>query len=351
MNRKLISKAISDIDDRFIMEAQTPPVASVGHAPERTQKMGKYENKGSNVNSRKLMALVLAACLVFSLAITAYAMNAFGIRQMFRTQFRELPEEADPYIQHHTETAVAEDWSAEITESLCDTGKILTTVSISCGEKYILVSHDWTADDYVSVIGLEGTQTLREYAQEQGRILLFVSASLMQNEHLGVFTETQRGVNVSSTEINLLLESGRTGEEAGDAICKVYAWDGVGETKVLDIPFTLETVPADNERTYIPMEPDAIPGLVIGEAMVKETPLGLSVRWMETVTDQEAAYNVMKVEIDGVTYREGGGAVLEDDGNWYFQISMGEGSIGDTMIVHFYDWDKQPIGDIVFKQK
>ena len=179
---------------------------------------------------------------------------------------------------------------------------------------------------------------------------MFVSASLMQNEHLGVFTETQRGVNVSPTEINLLLESGRTGEEAGDAICKVYAWDGVGETKVLDIPFTLKAAPADNERIYIPLEPDAISGIIVGEATVKETPLGLSVRWMETVTDQEAANNLMKVEIEGVTYREGGG-VLADDGNWYFQISMGEGSIGDTMTVHFYDWDKEPIGDIVFKRK
>ena len=71
---------------------------------------------------------------------------------------------------------------------------------------------------------------------------------------------------------------------------------------------------------------------------------------METVTDQEVWYNIMKVEVEGVTYREGG-AVLEDDGNWYFQFSMGEGSIGDTMTVHFYDWDKVWIGDITFERK
>jgi len=71
---------------------------------------------------------------------------------------------------------------------------------------------------------------------------------------------------------------------------------------------------------------------------------------METITDQEALYNIMKVEIDGITYREGG-SVLEDDGHWYFQFAIGEGTVGDTMTVHFYDWDKQPIGDIVFKQK
>ena len=351
MNRKLISKAISDIDDSFIAESLSAPVTKAGHTPERTKTMGKYENQRKRAGRRSVIGLAAAACLVFSLTVTAYAMNMFGIREMFRTQFRELPQTADPHIQHHTEaTAAQEEWSARVTESLCDTGKILTTVSVSCNEKYILVSHDWTADDYVSVIGLEGTQTLREYAQEQGRTLLFVSASLMQNEHLGVFTETQNGINVSTTEINILVESGRTGEEAGDAICKVYAWDGVGEPKVLDIPFSLEAAPSDNERVFVPMEPNAIHGLTLGEATVKDTPLGLSVRWLVSVTSEDVWDLVMKVEIDGVTYREGG-FVQADDGNHYFQFAMGEGTIGDTMIVHFYDWDKQPIGDITFVKK
>ena len=45
MNRKLISKAISDIDDAFIAEAQSAPVVNAGYSPERTSKMGKYENR------------------------------------------------------------------------------------------------------------------------------------------------------------------------------------------------------------------------------------------------------------------------------------------------------------------
>ncbi len=120
MNRKLISKAISDIDDSFIAESMSPPVVRADHAPERTSNMSKYENKRRGVNSRRLISLILAACLVFTLAITAYALNLFGIREMFRTENRELPVEADPYIQQHTETAKAEEWSANVTESLCD---------------------------------------------------------------------------------------------------------------------------------------------------------------------------------------------------------------------------------------
>lgn len=351
MNRKLISKAISDIDDAFIAEAQSAPVANTGHSPERTSNMGKYENKKSKAGIRRLTGLAAAACLVFSLALTAYALNLFGIREMFKSHNRELPEAADPYIQHHTEaTAVQEEWSARVTESLCDTGKILTTVTVYGGDKYIVVPTDAMPGDSVGFIGIEGDQTLSEYAAAQGKELLFVGATLRHNEHLGIFTEAQRFVNVSGTEMNILVESNRSGEAGGDAICKIYARDEAENRLELEMPFTLQPAPIEGERVYVPVDPDAIPGMTVGEATVKETPLGLSVRWMETMTDQEAFYNIMKVEIEGVTYREGG-AVLEDDGNWYFQFTMGEGTVGDTMTVHFYDWDKQPIGDIVFKQK
>ena len=351
MNRKLISKAIGDIEDCFIAESMTPPAAKVDHTPERTSNMGKYENKRTGVSTRRLIGLASAACLVFSLAVTAYALNLFGIREMFRTENRELPEAADPYIQQHTETAAAEDWSARITESLCDTGKILTTVTVFGGDKYVVVPTDAMPEDSVSFIGIQGDQTLSEYAAAQGKELLFVGATLRPNEHFEIYTEAQTFVNVSPTEMNILVESNMSGSVAdGDAVCKIYARDMAENRRNLELPFTLEPAPVDGERVYAPVDPDAIPGMTVGEATVKETPLGLSVRWMETVTDQEAWYDIMKVEIEGVTYREGG-TVLDDDGNWYFQFAMGEGSVGDTMIVHFYDWDKQPIGDIVFKKK
>ena len=350
MNRKLVSKAISNIDDAFIAETLSPPGAAMDRAPERTIPMSKYESKKTKVRSRRLFSLILAACLVFAMAVTAYATNLFGIREMFRIHNPELPGAADPYIQQHTETAAAEDWSARITESLCDTGKILTTVTVSGGEKYIVVNTDAVADDPVTVIGMEGKQTLREYAEEQGKELLFVGASLMQNEHLGIFMESQSFLNVSATEMNILVESSRSGEESGDAICAVYARDEAGNYMNLELPFTLEKAPAKDERVYVPVDADVIPGMTMGEATVKETPLGLSVSWLVTINDEAAADNVMKVEVEGITYREGG-FVWGDDGNLYFQFSMGEGDVGDTMTAHIYDWDRQLIGKIEFVKK
>lgn len=81
MNRKLISKAISDMDDSFIAESMSPPVANCGHAPERTTNMDHHKK---TIHFRKITGLILAACLVFTLAVTAYAADIGGIRRIIQ---------------------------------------------------------------------------------------------------------------------------------------------------------------------------------------------------------------------------------------------------------------------------
>lgn len=351
MNRKLISKAFTNIDDAFIAETMSPPVGKTDHAPERTKKMGKYENARKRVHSRRLFGLILAACLVFALAITAYAMNLFGIREMFRTQLRELPEVADPYIQQHTETAAAEAWSARITESLCDSSRAMVTVTVSGGDKYIVVPTDATPEHSVGVIGITGDQTLGEYAAAQGKELLCVSASLMQNENLSIFTEAITFVNASDSEMCILVDATRSGgETAGNAICSVYAVDEDGALMKLELPITLEEASASDGGMFVPEEPNAIPGITVGNAQIQETPLGWNVRFMCTVTDQDAFYNILKLESDEMTVYEGG-FVLEDDGNWYLIWSMGQGEITDSLTIRFYDCDMQLLGSIVFRKQ
>ena len=78
MNRNLVSKAISNIDDAYIAETLSPPVPYQDRAPERTIQMGRYESKKTKTSSRRLVAIALAACLVFAMAATAYAANLFG---------------------------------------------------------------------------------------------------------------------------------------------------------------------------------------------------------------------------------------------------------------------------------
>ena len=346
MNRKLVSKAISNIYDAFIAENLSPPGAARDRAPERTIQMSKYESKKTETSSRRLFALVLAACLVFAMALTAYACNLFGIRDFLT----KLPETAEPYIQEHTETKAAEDWSATITESLCDETKVMVTVTVSGGDKYIIAPTDADPDSLAVNIGIEGNMTLGEYAAQQGKQLLFFGASLEQNDSLGgVGSQSFR--NVSDNEMTILITAEKNvALTENDIVCHVYAVDEEWNKLTLDIPFSLAEAPSEGLGTYVPVNADAIPGMIIGEATITETPLGLSIRYMETATDEEAMYNIKKVEFDGLVYGQGG-TVLEDDGNWWFTASGCTGDVGDTLIARYYDWDDQLVGIVEFVRK
>lgn len=346
MNRKLVSKAISNIDDALITETLTPPGTALDRAPERTIPMRKYESKKTKANTRRLTALVLAACLVFAMALTAYACNLFGIRDFFT----KLPETADPYIQEHTETQAAEDWSARITESLCDETKVMVTVTVSGGDQYIIAPTDADPDTLAVNIGIEGDMTLGEYAAQQGKQLLFVGAALKQNDSLGgVGSQSFR--HASDSEMAILVTVNKT--EAlteNEIVCHVYAVDEQWNKLTLDIPFSLAEAPSEGLGTYVPADAEAVPGMIVGEATVTETPLGLTIRYMETVTDEDAFHNIKKVEFDGLVYGQGG-TVLEDDGNWWFAVSGCTGDVGDTLIARYYDWDDQLVGTIEFVKK
>ena len=346
MNRKLVSKAISNIDSTFIAETLSPPAAASDRTPERTIPMSKYESTKTKTSSRRLFALVLAACLVFAMALTAYACNLFGIRDLVRS----LPETAEPYIQEHTETKAAEDWSARITESLCDETLVYVTVTVSGGDKYIIAPTDADPDTLAVNIGIEGDMTLGEYAAQQGKQLLFVGASLEQNDSLGgVGSQSFR--NASDSEMTILVTAEKTAAlTENDIVCHVYAVDGEWNKLTLDIPFSLAEAPSEGMGTYVPVDAEAIPGMIVGEATITETPLGISIRYMETAADEEAMYNIKKVEFDGLVYGQGG-TVLEDDGNWWFTVSGCTGEVGDTLIARYYDWDDQLVGIIELRRK
>jgi len=345
MNRKWISQAFSDIDTVYIAESMTCRGETVHHAPERTSKMGKYENR--NVRSRRFFSLIMAACLIFAMAITAYAANWFGIREMFH----KLPEEAEPYIQEHTEAATAEDWNARITESLCDDSTIMVTVTVSGGDKYIVAPTDADPDTLAVNIGIEGDMTLGEYAASQGKELLFVGAAVHGGEALGIGNGSQSFKNSSASEMTILVKARKSGSAvAGDVTCHVYAVNEAWEKLTLDLPFTLAQVPSGEDGIYFPANADAIPGMTVGEAIVTQTPVGLTIRYQEIVSNEDALYDIKKVEFEGLVYGQGG-TVLEDDGNWWFTVSGCTGEIGDTLTARYYNWDGQLIGEIVFIKK
>ena len=338
MKSQRLMKAFSFIDPKYIHEGEFESIS----APEK-----------SAHSHRKLVALILAACLVFSLAATAYAANLYGIRELFRTYYRELPETAEPYIQQETAAAEAEEgWSCAITESLCDNSTVMATVTIRGGDKYIVAPTDADPDQSVGIIGIAGEQTLSEYAASQGKKLLLVGASILKVGDEEIGGGSQRMENISESEMVILTRCNKTVSASNpEAVCLVYAREeDSNEVQRVELPFVLSEAPAASEgETYHPLNPNAIPGLTVRDMTVTETPLGYNIRMSAIVTDQEASYNIMKVEIEGLTYGEGSHG-SEDDGNWYFDAYMCQGTLEGILVVHYYDCDKQPIGEIEFRK-
>lgn len=332
-----VMKGLSFINPKYIHEGEFESIST----PEK-----------STHSHRKLAALILAACLVFSLAVTAYAANLFGIRELFRTFNRELPEAAKPYIQQETAaTEAKEGWSCAITESLSDNSTVMATVTIRGGDKYIVAPTDASPNDSVGIIGIAGKQTLSEYAASQGKKLLLVGAQIRKVGDEEIGGGSQRMENVSESEMVILTKVRKTVSASNlEAVCLVYAREeGSKEVQRIELPFVLSEAPTTSEEVvYHPLKPDAIPGMTFGDMTVTETPLGYNIRMSATVTDQDA-YDIMKVEFDGLTDGERG-AILKDDGNWHLEVNMCQGTLGGIMTVHFYDHDKQPIGEIEFRE-
>ena len=69
MNRELLSKAVGDIDDRFIAEARFSVPEAASGSPERIVHMKK----------KRIITFALAAALILAFGITAYATGFFGL--------------------------------------------------------------------------------------------------------------------------------------------------------------------------------------------------------------------------------------------------------------------------------
>lgn len=337
--RKLMN-GLSMISPQYITEAEFETISN-------------EKQRKAHQHSKKLTTLLLAACLIFTLALTAYAVNLFGIRELFKTPYRELPEEATPYIQEETITAEAEGWTCEITETLSDNATVMATVVIHGGDKYVIAPTYDSPDDSVFEIGISEDKTLGEYAAEKGKTLLFVGASITKVGDIEGINGSQRMENIADNEMVILTQTEQTVDTSNpNAVCLVYAReDGKNDVERIELPFTLNTAPTvSGEMIFHPLKPDAIPGLTVGDLHITETALGYNLQMLETVTDQEQWNSIMKSEIDGLTFVEGGGCFLHDDGNWYFEANMCQGTVGDTLTIHYYDWDKEPIGEIVFRK-
>lgn len=346
MNRELLSKALCEIDERYIAEAYRPVPEAASGSSERIVPMKK----------KRIITFALAAALILALGAMAYAADLFGLRELYANPNRgDLPEEAADLIVNQSAEVNGGGWSASVQETYCDEGTVLVAVHVSADASYIVVPTDADLDSSLSVIGLSGKGTLREYAQEEGKTLLFVGANL-DWEALGLHSAGERFENASLQEMTIYVEGIRNSSAAApvDTVCTVVAVAWSPETQNPDTPEPerreLPIMLVEGKSTplglFVPADPYALPDFELGELRLTQTPLGIELRLEIKTLDEEAARNLLTLRLEGVEFH-GAGTI---DPNGYAVFGQGQGNFGESPVIRFLDWDKNTIAEVTFEK-
>lgn len=286
------NKAMNGIDDRFLSawEERQKEIVSL---PEGN---GKY---GTRHGRKRLWVLILAACLVIAIALTAYAVNFMGIREAMTGTLEQVSPGEAAYIT--PETAAAESdagWSCALTESLYTGEKIMLSITVRAGEEYLPIPPDATASDSVGVIGLSGRKTLQEYANELGKTLLHVNARMdfadWDTNGQGLFTK-----NHGTDEITIILESEHTfrGPEELTGTCKVLVRPfGQEDSLSEELPLSLTAAPEPegDKQIFHPVVSDSVPGMLFQDGTLSKSLSGYRLQLPFTVTDKSIVDDYLK---------------------------------------------------------
>ncbi|MBU5451902.1 hypothetical protein KQI10_01765 [Pseudoflavonifractor sp. MSJ-30] len=286
------NKAMNGIDDRFL-SAWEERQKKIAPLPEGK---GKYEARPGH---RRLWVLVLAACLVIAMALTAYAANFMGIREAMTGTLKQVSPGEAAYIT--PETAAAESdagWSCALTESLYTGEKIMLSVTIRAGEDYILIPAYINGSYPVGEIGLSGNETLQEYADRLGKTLLKAEASMDFTDWdvngQGIFPRSN-GTN----ELTLILSSEHTlrGPETLTGTCTVYVWPlGQEEPTIETLPLSLTAAPEPegDKQIFHPVVSDSVPGMLFQDGTLSKSLSGYRLQLPFTVTDKGLVDDYLK---------------------------------------------------------
>ena len=286
------NKAMNGIDDRFLSawEDRQKEIVSL---PEGN---GKY---GTRHGRKRLWVLILAACLVITMALTAYAVNFMGIREAMTGTLEQVSPGEAAYITPETAAAESEaGWSCALTESLYTGEKIMLSVTIRAGEEYILIPAYINGSYPVGEIGLSGDETLQEYADRLGKTLLKAEASMDFTDWdvngQGIFPRSN-GTN----ELTLILDSEHTlrGPETLTGTCTVYVWPlGQEEPTIETLPLSLTAAPEPegDKQIFHPVVSDSVPGMLFQDGTLSKSLSGYRLQLPFTVTDKSIVDDYLK---------------------------------------------------------
>lgn len=344
------NKALSGIDDRFLSAWEEQQEKGASPAASR----GKFESSEKKHTPRRLWVLVLAACLVIALAITAYAANFMGIREALTGTLLNVSEDEAAYITPETAAAESEaGWSCTLTESLYTGEKIMLSITVRAGDGYLLVPTDASPQDSVGIIGFHGNETLQAYADRLGKTLLYANARMdfadWDTNGQGLFTKS-----CSANEITLVVSSEHhfRGPETLSGSCTVLVSTRDQEqrtedahTEILPLNLTAAPEPEGDTKIFHPIAPNSVPGMLFRDGTLTKTLRGYKLQLPFTVTDESTCETYLKVyceELDlwGFLDFASGNVFLEDIPTDDF------GSI----LIQIRDWDSNIVGTLDLRE-
>ena len=316
------NKAFGGIDDRFLSAWEEQQEKGASPAASR----GKFESSEKKHSPRRLWVLVLAACLVIALAITAYAVNFMGIREALTGTLLNVSEDEAAYITPETAAAESEaGWSCALTESLYTGEKIMLSITVRAGDGYLLVPTDASPQDSVGIIGLHGDETLQAYADRLGKTLLYANARMdfadWDTNGQGLFTKS-----CSADEITLVVSSEHhfRGPETLSGSCTVLVSTRDQEqrtedahSEVLPLNLTAAPEPEGDVKIFHPLSADSVPGMRFEDGTLTKTLRGYRLQLPFTVTDENTWKTYWKVYCEdlalyGLLDFETGNMILND---------------------------------------
>ncbi len=307
---------------------------------------------------RRTVAVAVIAAAFLALGAVAYAADFLGLRTLFANHNRgEMPESAAIHIEKQEAFAETSNWEARILESYCDEGTVLVTLTVTGREDCIVAPTDEGPDSPLWTVGLEGEETLDEYARREGKTLLFAGA-VLDAEQLGLSTAGQRFQSLAPNEIQIQIEAPRRGDTlpVTEADCTVYVLPWVPgaanparpERRTLTV--TLAEAGGEAAGVFVPADPAAIPGLLLGELTLTRTPLGLRLRLPITPIEPDALERLLTIRLQEIEFHGAGEIRPEEDGSALLLLSQGQGEAGEQLHLTALDWDKQPIGEALFEK-
>lgn len=286
------NKAMNGIDDRFLSAWEERQKQVISFPQDKETRKAKRSH-------RRLWVLVLAACLVIALAITAYATNFRGLREALAGTLWNLSDEEAAYVTPETAAAESEaGWSCAVTESLYTGEKIMLSVTVRAGDAYLLVPTYASPQDSVREIGLTGSETLQAYADRLGKTLLSANATMefadWDTNGQGLFVKSW-----STDEITLVISSEQRtrGPETLSGSCRVLVHNqktGDKDFEVLPLSLTAAPEPEGDKQIFHPVVSDSVPGMLFQDGTLSKSLSGYRLQLPFTVTDKSIVDDYLK---------------------------------------------------------